>query len=651
LNIDLVSPSVRVCIAGGNRKRFVPSISKKGTVMLVKTRLSCFVSVCLLCACEDQIFYPPSGDSVADTQDLSKDAATGIPYALTFQHPMKGFGPSDYGFGFGQLNTAFCMHANAQKECTSYGYHLGRDTQVAETPMGTSVYAPADGIVRISTDKAFGGFGSDTSTNSQYSGCLIVLEHLLKNKQAIITLLGHLKCESSTTYDPDRRKGNPRVGTVVKRGQYVAHVASYWHGADQSNDWHHLHWAMRKGRFSSSSLNVYVAGYAPRSEFTTDATTGALVHPSWVDPLLMVSANVDSATPLDPSVRTHPSGTLLQDVDGAYWFVKADGEIAEVPMEVLLVDRYDTGTAVRISEEEMSCYRRAGIMSALGHVTLYVRPGASTVVMAYDQSWDRYDVVRWEALLSWGYDDQDLIDQASAAYYESSYRNRGMRMLRPGTLVKADEASEVAIVTAQQTRRPIVSGDVFEQAGFQWERIVSVPQSVLDAVAGPRENHALTADGLHACPASGTCPDVSTCGGGALPEEPSSDREESGGGEEKGLRLTYHAPWSGPVAIQGWWQNSDGSSREWDVIPCSDDDPQDDLLACDLPVPSGASQFEFQMYLSGPAYWGDESCNGGGCGEPLGSLELSKGAMSIAVSMIPNSSGPPYYNGRVAPVP
>ena len=92
--------------------------------------------------------------SSSDEDGLQIDPATGIPYALTFQFPVVGFDTSDFGFGFASENNRFCLQYSGN-QCVSYGYHLGRDTVVGETPFGTEVVAPGDGIVRVTTDLTF----------------------------------------------------------------------------------------------------------------------------------------------------------------------------------------------------------------------------------------------------------------------------------------------------------------------------------------------------------------------------------------------------------------------------------------------------------------------------------------------------------------
>ncbi|MFH1620742.1 MAG: M23 family metallopeptidase [Patescibacteria group bacterium] len=475
--------------------------------------LVAFAFVIAMNSCDDNGALDET--TVAAEDGLKLDPATGVPYAYVFQFPISGFDSSDFGFGFGSRNDYICIEYSSG-QCTAYGYHLGRDTQVKKTPVGTEVVAPADGVVRLTTDMKYGGFGSGSAANADYKGCLLLLEHEFPNGQPITTLLGHIKCESGVAYNAETRTGNPLVGSIVKRGQYLGHINHYWAGATQSVDWHHLHWGMRKGTFNTGNVGAYIKGYAKKSEFSTDPTTGFMTHPEWLDPFLIVAANGDPALAASADVYHHPSGSLLEDENGAYWLVKSDTEIAYVPTDVLSKDKYDLSRAVKVSDDEMNCYSQSSSVVSLGNVTLYKHPNSTAVAIAYASSGMRYDFIRWEAMLSWGFEDSDLTHDASTIQFlEMNYLPAGFKLLRPGTLVKADEESEVAIVTYNQTRLPIASAEVFEALGYSWERIVSIPKSVITQVAGPRENNKLVDQAyINTCAVPPECESNGTCGGG-----------------------------------------------------------------------------------------------------------------------------------------
>ena len=441
----------------------------------------------------------------ASSSELQIDPATGIPYAFRFSFPVAGFDTKKFGFGFNAENAHFCMTRNADSSCAEYGHHLGRDTTPSNTPVGTEVIAPADGIVRITTDVQFGGYGSDSSANPSYLGCVVLLEHEFPDRTRVITLLGHVSCESTLSYNATSKTGNPPVGTLVRMGQYVGHVGHYWSGSGQTTDWHHVHWGMRGGPFSSSSytrsgLAEYVRGYAPASEFAIDADTHAMIHPVWWDPFVIIAAHDDATLEADARARSHIPGTMLLDPDGKYWYVDDASTIHEITNDTLVNDRYDLMTAVRIHAEEFACYLQGSPRAPSGNTFIYQRPNTKTVVMAYEVSRERYDVIRTEALFSWGYGFAELSTDANRIQLaESTYASRGYRTLRPGTLVKSDEDAEVSMVQPNGTRRPIASESVFTGLGYRWEHVVSIPRSVIDAVAGNRDSRVFSESDLLTC--------------------------------------------------------------------------------------------------------------------------------------------------------
>lgn len=52
--------------------------------------------------------------------------------------------------------------------------------------------------------------------------------------------------------------------------------------------------------------------------------------------------------------------------------------------------------------------------------------------------------------------------------------------LHDGELIVSDSGDPAVYVISQGTRRPISSGEVFEELGYKWEDIISVPQSVIN---------------------------------------------------------------------------------------------------------------------------------------------------------------------------
>lgn len=127
---------------------------------------------------------------------------------------------------------------------------------------------------------------------------------------------------------------------------------------------------------------------------------------------------------------------------------------------------------------------------------------------------------------------------------------------------------------------------------------------------------------------------------------------DAGSPQSTSLHVAYVSPVSGSLRIEGWTKLQDGTNISWHIVTeCADVNPSDNLLECDLPVPSGSQRFEFQVYLPNGKYWGDHACDSGGCGQPLGQLTLTKGGSPVSWTFTPNNAGAPYYNGLVSPVP
>ena len=456
-------------------------------------------------------------------QPLTYDPSTGIPLSPAFQYPIERFSPDQFGFCFGGVNDAFGGNR-----------HLGCDTRVDETPYGTPIVAPADGIVRISTDfvdadgrEGFGAYGADDARNNAYDGCLIVIEHVLQEGgQAVTSLIGHVQCESGQSYSETERRGNPPHGSIVRKGQYIGHVDHYWHGAGTTTDWHHIHFGIRRGRFTapgydrSPELLAYVRGYGRSEDFSYDDSAQRYRHDDWIDPIEFVEAHDDPVVAA-PTVR-HPSGSILFDPDGNCWQVVGDMDIAPIPNNVFIADRYDASIAVPASAEEIRCYVERPPISSRGPWTIYRRPFTNTVVIAYHDRGERFEFIRWEAYVSWGFTEADIQrnpinNGLTAEWYESFYNPEGYRLIRPGTLVKGDAESEVSMVSVDQERIPIANGDVFERLGFDWSDIVTIPQSVLSDVAGPRSSVVFGEGKMTTCAVPTACLD-GVCGGGGEAE-------------------------------------------------------------------------------------------------------------------------------------
>jgi hypothetical protein len=191
--------------------------------------------------------------------------------AQDFQYPLgdgdlKGWSyfTSD-AFGFGKWNGAF------------KGYHLGQDTKVDRTLTDTKFYAIADGIVRISDDKSFNGYGNyDSKKKKQGKGYAVVIEHLLPDGSFVTSLYGHVQ-SGSGLYNKEDEIGLIPQSSTVHKGQYLGKVADYLMAS--GSNWHHLHFGIRKGAYDEKNYADYIKGYI-NSGWNLDHTT----HDTWYNP-------------------------------------------------------------------------------------------------------------------------------------------------------------------------------------------------------------------------------------------------------------------------------------------------------------------------------------------------------------------------------
>ncbi len=219
--------------------------------------------------------------------------------------------PSD-SLGFGIWNDLF------------QSYHLGQDTSIYLTLTDKKIYAAADGIVRISDNKNWGGYGNyDAKTKKQGKGYAVVIEHKLLDGTYITSLYGHIQ-PGSTLYNEENEVGLIPVGTTVKKGQYIAKVADYL--LKNGNNWHHLHFGIRKGQYTTGHDADYVAGYS-----LTGWTEKYTVHDTWYNP----GAFVLDRLPTSITLTSPVGGEMVEtgsELNVQWTYVKDPGDHVDVEL-------------------------------------------------------------------------------------------------------------------------------------------------------------------------------------------------------------------------------------------------------------------------------------------------------------------------------
>jgi hypothetical protein len=259
-------------------------------------------------------------------------SAQEIPVTYSLGFPLRGNWWDIANFGFGQPGEQFS------------GYHLGVDSRVDRTPVGTEVFSPCTGYVRISDDRDWGGYGANNVSNPAYRGYALVIECRWENGQIFTALLGHLQSGSSMYSEKDHT-GLAPLGALVYKGQYVGRVASYWNGSGFNSDWHHLHFGIRLGKFSVSKAVNFVTGYS-----ATGWNDNHTVHNNWTDGTAFVLAH---------SMRTvwHPEGSLLQPYGDSQIYQLVGTDIHHIKNEaVYSAHHFDWNKLLYVTETEISCY-------------------------------------------------------------------------------------------------------------------------------------------------------------------------------------------------------------------------------------------------------------------------------------------------------
>jgi len=419
-----------------------------------------------------------SSDEVVADADPERlySLETGVPVCWEIDYPIEDF-LSKAGFGFG------CYYGT---------WHLGVDTRPAETPYNTPVYAPCDCIVRMSDAYSLGGYGSD-HPDYYWQGYAIVCESQTPDGERFTMLQGHVQA-GSDVYDEAAERGLAPVGTVLERGDYMGRLDHFWHiveggGGISQTDWPHDHFGIREGAFDSTRPGDYVLGRTLNGWITDgdDATRNTPYgecrnyHEDWVNPIHFIQSYNYQAC-------WHPPGTLIKTPDNPDVYLRVgDNEIQWITDEdVFHTNGWRDEFIVLVSDDEIALYDRGPNISAEGSLEAYIDVvGQVWLVSGWPWEGDRYrQRVReqnWQSVLaSWGlteyqYWGAELVyDSSTEIYYDFNYPIRSLGVpFRDGALIK-QEYEPTVYVMIDGVAVPIISGQTFEQAGYEWSEVVEI---------------------------------------------------------------------------------------------------------------------------------------------------------------------------------
>lgn len=519
------------------------------------------------------------------------------------------------------------------------GNHLGHDIAL---PEGTPIHPIACGAVRVYRPAT--GYGRLAVVIEHRLATPLVVTNGLGEKVTIasfIVVYGHLRASAD-------RNGSTglldlRSGDTVNPDDVVGYVDD---GADNGDGAEHLHFGVRlqSAEDAQNTDANWFRGY-----------DGNPSQRKWfADPVLFMASLVSGVTP----VLWHPAGTVAMRQDGAAWML--DGDARRHPIDAATVAAEDLASrAVTVSDAELACEEPADP---------YVSPRAGSTVMKFDDASTVYEYsglgsgawrkafISYEAFSSWGWKDSDVHVWPSSqrSGFLAMTTDAGFRLLCDGALVKSDASSEVSVVSDGR-RLPIFDWSTFLALGYRQERIVTVPASTIDLVAGPR-GPLITSD------LAATCGHPSSCVDDCPPVTPGGGGVGGSGGSEPAeipvgtVRFRYVGPAiPGADEFQGMWDPPGPAFYDW--VPstfalCPDTQPGDGVLECLLDLPSGTANFTFTVRLPDGSWWGDLSDDPqGGHGNTIGTVTLTGPGGDIPYTLVSNGSGPDYMNGAVSVVP
>ncbi len=379
-------------------------------------------------------------------------------------------------------------HLYGNRDFLTDGIHLGRDI---ELPEGTSIHPIACGTVRF--------YGPA----SGYGTLAIAIEHCLKETVVVhngrgesvtvtcfLSIYGHLR---STSLIDGGSKLDIRVGDTVGPEDVIGYVQNDAQNGDGAE---HLH------------LGIRLQTKTEAAAVDRDWFRGYDGNPSqrgwYANPAEFLEVLMSHVLP----VRWHPTGTSISRIKNPddSWMIGPEGVIHTIDPKTAETDRL-LARSIPVTDEELGCYVKGSpYVAQLASSRLLKFDDASTVYEYADAPTPvRYAFISYEAFLSWGWTDKDIMVHPAneRVSFLANHEDRGFRRLRDGVLVKARGSSEVAVVSDGR-RLPIFDWSTFLSLGYKSQTIVEIDPLTMDDVAYPR-GPVITSDIIGTCSHPNVC--------------------------------------------------------------------------------------------------------------------------------------------------
>ncbi|MFA5936002.1 MAG: hypothetical protein WC787_04080 [Patescibacteria group bacterium] len=526
--------------------------------------------------------------------------------------------------------------ANVYQGRTFYadGNHLGYDMLLSE---GAAIHPIGCGVLRVY--RAAAGYGQLVAVVEHKLDVPIMVANGLGEQVSVthfLVIYGHIR----KSQDRDGNVGllGLAVGDMVGPDDVIGYVNDDAHNGDGGV---HLHIGIR--------LQTMAEAQSVEAAWFRGYDSSPSRRKWFADPVPFLSTLTTSVAP----VLWHPPGSFVRrPTDGSVWYVGHDASRQLVEAGTIAAEHLTT-RIIDVTDAELACLSPDDpfVSPRAGHAVLKFDDSSTVYEYVLGQKGSRRAFISYEAFLSWGWTDVDVAVWSAVerdAFFADT-TDQGFRLLRDGTLVKAEGQSEVSVVS-EERRLPIANWSTFLALGYDAEDIVTIPVDTIDLVAGPR-GPLITSELVGLCAHPSTC--VDNCpppgNGGGTGEEVSDVPIGK-------VRFRYDGPaLPGLNQFRGMWDPPGAPLYDWvpaTFATCPDTVPDDGSLECFLDAPSGTTNLLFTIQLPDGRWWGDMSCNpSGGCGFTIGNVTLEGPEGTISYDLVPNGSGAPYMNGSVAVIP
>lgn len=178
----------------------------------------------------------------------------------------------------------------------------------------------------------------------------------------------------------------------------------------------------------------------------------------------------------------HPDGSLLLDGTNTLWLIE-NGRKRGVPNQwAMATNGFHWYRVERATQQEMNCYATDSVLQP-GTSQRLVKNAAGTVYLLTDKGYKRgfTSSAVFEGL-GYSWSEVVLVSDSELALYANDPAAPVLTSPYPdGTLIQKQGASTIYVISNGK-KRGITTGTAFNNMGYDWGRVVTVPVDVFDGI-------------------------------------------------------------------------------------------------------------------------------------------------------------------------